>query len=499
MSKRKTSDVGAVNAKEQKMDNDVESEQPNPVENVNAENVVAKSPNDESSPEIFKLNSDCFYEIFNHLLPNELNAFAQTCKAMQNQAGQFFGSQYKAVCAKYRNGTIYVHGDEYEMKLSGFAPFIRKIFFQSDGLEQFEYFNRRCKDSIKEIQFKDVKLNEAKIDLIKEILNKVEVIKLIVCQFDEDFYQGFLRFVPNLKHLSIEQEPSFLIDRSKGPIIGNNNRWLLEKYPNLEHFEWIGRDVLKIRIGELKTLFLNNSSIQHLSIDAKLFLRHRLWIMRSQIKLHDLTIIENDGLECGSERFLKILNKTYSRGFYKRLHFFSSCYDGDVYRRMVSFPALETLYLSGLFQGAGMFSGPGFRRLDLSPFVNVRELGLSFGAAPLDAHTIGALVNLERVYLKYARRGTILPFIRYSKTVKEIFSDNLENSLRNDDGVENYLLEFNNERRKLDGAQKLIIYGALPLYFVAKIMNHRTSLDLVEIKRADSYEWPCSLSLKLNM
>lgn len=159
----------------------------------------------EPEADIFKLNPHCFFEIFDRLMLRDLNSLAQTCKTMQKIAGAFFEKQYKTVHAEFENGTIRTgHFALYMVNLSGLSPFIRKIVIKSDEEEELFYFNTKCKESIKEIKFENVTLNESKVEMIKDIVGKAEVIKLYMCQFDGDFFEGFLKLATNLKHLSIE-------------------------------------------------------------------------------------------------------------------------------------------------------------------------------------------------------------------------------------------------------------------------------------------------------
>lgn len=163
--------------------------------------------NDEAEPEIFKLNPHCLFEVFNRLMLRDLNSLARTCKTMQKIAGAFFEKQYKTVRAEFEDGTICTGRFALCMvNLSGLSPFIQKIVIKSDKEEELSYFNTKCKESIKEIEFENVTLNESKVEMIQDIVGKAEVIKLYMCQFDGDFYEGFLKLATNLKHLSIENK-----------------------------------------------------------------------------------------------------------------------------------------------------------------------------------------------------------------------------------------------------------------------------------------------------
>lgn len=296
-----------------------------------------------------------------------------------------------------------------------------------------------------------------------------------------------ISFHPNFNQFSI-------FFNSKTFMMGDNNRWLLLKYPKLEKFEWIGE---KIRTGELKTLFLQNSTIQHFSTDATTFFRHRKWIMKSQIRLNDLTIVDMDSDL--PPTFLRVVKKSHSRGFYEHLHLFSPMYHTKDYRQMIHFPAIDTLYFNGMITGAGIFSRPRLQSLDLSPFVNITELGIAVGVAPLMTETATALVNLERVFIQNATKCKMMPFIRYAPSLQKIIADRYEYDFMehlNDGGSDNILSEYNNERTKLTGAQKVTIYIS-NVFYVLVNMNP-LSLEFTEFKRLESFELSGNLHTKLS-
>lgn len=206
MSKRKPDDEIELNNKVPKLSDGCNDGPEAGCSEQNRNEIAAVDrPNEEIEPEIFKLNPHCFYEIFDRMMLPDLNSFARTCKTMQQFAGEFFQKQYKTVQAEFANGEIY-STDTNSFSLNGFGTFIQRILIDLDRMEHFAYFSKNCKDSIKEIHLKMVQLNQAKIQQIKDIVGKVEVIKLTSCEFDGDFYEEFLKFAPNLKHLAIEQE-----------------------------------------------------------------------------------------------------------------------------------------------------------------------------------------------------------------------------------------------------------------------------------------------------
>lgn len=79
-------------------------------------------------PRIFKLNIDCFDEIFDYLSTEDLLGIGQTCKTMQQVVGEYFKKNYTAASMFGGNDGIYrvfsINGTE-RAETAGFNKFIR--------------------------------------------------------------------------------------------------------------------------------------------------------------------------------------------------------------------------------------------------------------------------------------------------------------------------------------------------------------------------------------
>lgn len=194
---------------------------------------------------IFKLNIYCFREIFDRLPVNDLNSLAKTCKRMQTDVGEYFHQKY-TVTARYSHCSGKVLPTEnVDANLDGLLQFVKKIKIGNN--EAFAYFGSNCKNLVEEIRFSDIHISATDINHIKDILGNVESVHMMWSTFVDDFYGDFLKFIPNLKKLSV--------DKSIGD---NNNQWAYRKYPTLEHLEWLG-ETSKYRI--LKPFLKRNTSI----------------------------------------------------------------------------------------------------------------------------------------------------------------------------------------------------------------------------------------------
>lgn len=74
---------------------------------------------------IFKLDIDCFDEVFEYLSLKDLHSVGQTCKFMQQVAGQYFRRNYiKAEKFTNDDGIYTVSSGSNRVKISGFNQFI---------------------------------------------------------------------------------------------------------------------------------------------------------------------------------------------------------------------------------------------------------------------------------------------------------------------------------------------------------------------------------------
>ena len=109
-----------ISAKKQKLIDRVATDQ----------QAVGPSIPNEERPRIFKLNIDCFDEIFDYLSTEDLLGIGQTCKTMQQVVGEYFKKNYTAASMFGGNDGIYrvfsINGTE-RAETAGFNKFIRKF------------------------------------------------------------------------------------------------------------------------------------------------------------------------------------------------------------------------------------------------------------------------------------------------------------------------------------------------------------------------------------
>lgn len=100
--------------------------------------------NSDINPRIFKLNIDCLDKIFDYLSVSDLHSFGQTCKAMQQVAGEYFKLNYVAAPKFCEKDGIHIeyfdnNGDIQRANTSGFNQFITYMSHYYRKMEPLEY------------------------------------------------------------------------------------------------------------------------------------------------------------------------------------------------------------------------------------------------------------------------------------------------------------------------------------------------------------------------
>lgn len=89
-------------------------------------------------------------------------------------------------------------------------------------------------------------------------------------------------------------------------------------------------------------------------------------------------------------------------------------------------------------------------------------------------------INLVRLYVEETSVDDILPFVRQSRNLNEITITHLEENALD-------LSSLNNERKKLNGVRKVMIYVSEDVYLATKWTTKDFNLDLIEMERIDSH------------
>lgn len=421
-----------------------------------------------SSTAIFKLDIDCFHEIFDWLRLDDLISIGNTCRRLQQVAGDFYRTNYGKNRMIAENGA----GCKLYRDLNVFTPYIEKISISGNNLKLYNFIGKHCK-STKEIRLAN-NLCEDAIECLKKVLQKVEVIELNESFMRQEFYESFLRFCPKLKNLSIKRLYKI---RDKSVIIGLNNDWLLRKYPTLEHLELI--DIYELRNNELKTFFELNPNVRSFSTDSVSFEENLHFFLSTDVKLNKLAIEYSS--RNVSDNVHDLLAQLYEKGCFKTLYIYSAC---DLQANLDQFlsktlsSAVESLHLDISWRWYDEF------HIDVC-LKNLKVLAVDNLDKVADIENLPSkLPNIEKIYFIYTNSKEILPFIRKSPKLKTILLKRRYYAAEFPD-----LIQMNQERKKLAGARKVAIYLCENNFLASKWGIKKTNLEMIELRRFESFEW----------
>ncbi|XP_055303133.1 uncharacterized protein LOC129568837 isoform X3 [Sitodiplosis mosellana] len=443
--------------------------------------VVALVPN-EDSPRIFKLNIDCFDEIFDYLSTADLLGIGQTCKTMQQVVGEYFKENYTAASMFGGNDGIYrvfsINGMD-RAETSGFNKFVRYMSHSFNSLGPLRYIetNGAQFTSLQHLYLIGVDLVTTRVNCLRNNLHQFEIIQIKQCTFQCDFYESFLKLCTNLRQLYIQYDIGDIIRVEE-------NDWLQKNYPKLEHLELTPIKLMQFNVSELAHFLHINPSVRSFSTSIRFLWENQQKFLRSGIQLdtfgvkigRNYGLRFRDVLDVETSMIFDLLNQLYAQGFYKQLHLFVTHIDEEYTNEIVSVRGLEKLCIKNYIQS-----------YNLPLVTNLKELSIMDTTPTADMEILAnGLVNLERLYLCKTTYNDILPFIRQSVKLNRIivkgvyFSENIFK-----------VSTMNKEREKLKNARKVTIYVPDDLFVTIKwaTPNGDTDLKLVEIKRCDSYRW----------
>lgn len=407
----------------------------------------------DGQPAVFKLDADCWDEVFDLLPVVDVLGFGRTCKAFHWVAGEYFRSNLPAINIWADGAAIHMRRSSLLrgwVAITDYIQYVQRIRF-------FGEFNNDLMSKFKELKhlhLERVNLNGPTVMAIRNVLNKIETISLIhcPCEINGGVYENLLQHCTNLEHLKINDT---VID------------CLPRKFPEtLQRLEILGDE--RFYNNELNQFFELNPNVRNLGIDGECILANRRSLMESNIKLDNLTVkwILN------KEEVFNVLKELHGRGFYQRLHFkFDRITPND---QLTTLRGLTTLHVSF---DATLPSIPDLKELGFNQYLSfLKTQGLNVAALPQ------RFIGIERLIILRASVDDIMHFIRHSRNLKEIEVKELEDDTTLD------ISALNKEREQLNGAQKMVIYVEEHIYLVAKEKYIGNKLNLIEIQRSYSYK-----------
>lgn len=243
---------------------------------------------DETEAAIFTLNIDCFDMIFNYLSLKDIHTIGLTSKQFQRIAGSYFGRNFKS-SEKFSgiDGIYTVYSDNNGVinrrtQTSGFNEFINYFSHYYENVLPLRYIQQNCDalQSLNHIYLVCLQLNSVKIECLRQILPRLEIVQIRQCTIDGDFYDCFLKYCTNLRSIYVQDDLGYILDE-------NQNPWLLEEYPRLDHLQLIPR--YSFKINELNSFFERNPRVQSFSTSSRCLWENRHEI-KSNIKIEKLEV-----------------------------------------------------------------------------------------------------------------------------------------------------------------------------------------------------------------
>lgn len=449
---------------------------------------------------LFKLNIDCLDRIFDYLSVKDLHSIGQTCKALQQAAGEYFKLNHSAAPKYTENDGIHTEYSDHSGVInqrtptSGFNRFITYISHYYERKAPLEYIQAHGDEfeSFKHLYLVCSSLSKSKLERIKKLFKRVEIVQIRNCTMEVDFYAAFLKFCINLKELYVQEADVGQYRNRYGFASGQEeqaNSWLKQHYPKLEHFELIPQ--FSNHIIELCEFFDRNPNVRSFSVSSRCLLANRNELLKSNAKLDVLEVkifqvprfhYDDDDEEEDDhyKTVCTLLKQLHANGFYKRLHFYVQRISQQCCDQLIQLPGLEKLCIKYFTEN-----------YNLTQLTALKELVILDGANEKDMKVLACcLSNLQRLFLHNATFSDLLPFLRHSTklNVVKFFPKNERNET---DRSAYKLLTSNEEREKLFGARKVIIYVPDNNFLATKwrLNNGCTNLSMVEIKRTHSYAW----------
>lgn len=216
--------------------------------------------------DILKLNVDCFEKAFDYLPLKDLLSIARTCKRLNQVAAYIYQQNYSAAQLQCIFDSIWFRLWHCHCSNS-FAQFVRKMrIFPIGDLQSFR--NLLELKNLRQLELNIFCLDPKAIDLMKDILSKIEFLRLDSPEeIEGSFNEMILTLCPNLKRLSLNAE----VEDDEPVLIGTDDDWLLQKYATLEHFELEAKE--GYCIDNIATFFELNPNIRYFSICGRIEIR----------------------------------------------------------------------------------------------------------------------------------------------------------------------------------------------------------------------------------
>lgn len=394
-------------------------------------------------------------------------AFGQSFERLQPIASVYILKNYSAVSVCCVNDETYMNG----LKLNGFSRFIKKITIPMSRIDnnRLRYIETNYSQWLKQIHLISVILPvDLKTASINRVFYNVEILEINKCTLNGDLYENLLEFCPNVKRLCLRYSDS---------VTDMKNRWLTQKYSNIEHLEWL-KLKNEMPIDQLYGFFKRNSHIQSFATTAS-FLWNQRHSFPKNLELDNLAVMINYSSRSLAYLVLDLLVAFEKSNFYKHLHLYIVGLDTSKYliHRLAQLNNLTNICIKNYDS-----------RISFVPLTNVKEVMINFCTNFTDLRPLAQdLSNIQRVYLWKAKLQHIVPFIRYSNKLQTIaiLSSDDDNK---DEQFTWSLRKLDEAREKLKRPRKVTIYVEEKIFLTIKWTTNNQTFKFIEIRRAESHD-----------
>lgn len=424
--------------------------------------VIENAGNDGCHTKLMALNDNCFEEIMEWLPLVDLVSLSTTCKRLQEVSSQYFSRKYPTKRVTVKMDRQRIEFWPREMYVQRFREYFQNIAIRGRQPAIFRHVGSMCNKAPKKMRILEAtKLTEIHGKCLEQLLKYVEIVEFEECAFAAEFYDCFLKYCVNLKQLVLK---SF----AECTHSGIKNRWLLEKYPKLNHLNWSFDDAPP---DELKTFFHRNPNVRSFAAS-----KHPLEITRlisnAGLKFDELCLDIGFGVDLNMKQIFQSIQKLYDQGQFKKFQMIPTT-SMFVAAKFPPMPYLEAIMANQVFEDV------------IAAMVSLKVLYLDAILFRAEAEVLAQhLTNLEEIYAYTDSVDAIVPFVYHSPKLRKIYVNKtfLPKFMQ-----KIHLGKLSKERGKLVGACPLAIYLKEELFISIKWAVEDLKHGLIEIKRAESH------------
>lgn len=426
--------------------------------------VIETDPNDDGSKaNMMTLNDNCLEEIMEWLSLTDLVSLSTTCKRMQDVSSRYFGRKYptKRMTVKM-DACQRIEFWPREMYVQRFREYFQNIAIRGRQPAVFRHVGSICNKWPKKLRILEATaLTEMHGKCLEELLRNVEIIEFEECSFAADFYDCFLKYCHNLKQLVLK---SFAECTHNGV----KNRWLMKKYPKLQHLNWSFEEPPP---DELTAFFYRNPNVRSFAA-SKHPLEITKLISTAGLKFDELCLDIGFGVDLNMKQIYASIEMLHQQGQFKKFQMIPTT-SMFVAARFPKMDYLEAIMANQVFEDV------------IAAMTSLKVLYLDAILFRAEAEVLAQnLFNLEEIYAYTDSVDAIVPFVYHSPKLRKIYVNKtfLPKSMQ-----KIHLAKLSKERAKLKGACPLVIYLKEELFVSIKWAVDDLKLGLIEIKRAESH------------